>query len=203
MTACAPARRLSEDNRADLLVALVVALALAAGWIYKTNALSQTAQAADPNSGLTLQLPAYWLIRQPGSVDTFLTAENPRADSIFKSSVVGQSFLLDPESPTPLGALVDRLVRRRGEELLGYHLLDIRSELIAQGAAEARLVEYAYVVQPIDQPFRAAVPVVVHAVDYVIYTPTEYWLLTFAADEQRAADELPVFEQIVRSIRLP
>ncbi len=201
MSAASPSRQLSEDTRADLLVALVVAVALTIGWFYKETALSQVTPTLDPNSQFKVSLPAHWLAHELESVDTFLSAENPRADSVYKTTVVGQSFQLDPESPTALDTLVDRLVQQHGDELLGYHLLDIRTDTV--DGAETRIVEYAYVVQPIDQPFRAAVPVVVHAFDYVIYTPTEYWLLTFTADEQLMAKEQKNLEQIVASVELP
>jgi len=194
-------RQLSEDTRADLLVALVVAVALAIGWFYKESVLSQVTPAVDPNSQFQVGLPSHWLTHELESVDTFLSAENPRADSVYKSAIVGQSFLLDPDNPTSLDTIVDRLVQRHGDELTGYHLLDIRTDTI--DGAETRIVEYAYVVQPIDQPFRAAVPVVVHAFDYVIYTPTEYWILAFTADEQLMAKEQKSLEQIVASVELP
>lgn len=196
-----PPRRLSEDTRADLLVALVVVAALALGWVYKSALATRTTRAADPNSQFSLAIPSHWLTHEPDSEDTFLIAENPAADSVYKSAVTGRSFLLDPQSPTALDTLVDRLVQRHGDELTGYHLLDIHSRMI--GGAESRVVEYAYVVQPIDQPFRASMPVVVHGFDYLIYTPTEYWLLTFTADERLVEKEREGFERMVGSIQLP
>jgi len=200
-TATSNRRQFSEDTRADLLVALVVIIALAIGWFYKESALSRMTPTTDPNSSFGVSLPSFWLTHELESVDTFLSAENPRADSVYKSTVTGQSFLLDPDNPTTPDTIVGRLVQRHGDELLGYHLLDIRDDTV--GGAETRIVEYAYVVQPIDQPFRAAVPVVVHAFDYVIYTPTEYWILTFTADEQLMAKEQKSLEQIVASVKLP
>lgn len=201
MTTAPVSRRLSEDYRADLLVALVVALALAAGWLFKSSLTSRTTVVTDPNSQFKAAIPSYWSTRESDSADTFLAAENPNAPSTFKSSVLGQSFLLDPENPTALDALVDRLVQQHGDTLIGYHLLDIRAQNVA--GAEARVVEYAYIVQPIDQPFRASVPVVVHATDTLIYTPKEYWLLTLAADERLYAKEQPNFDRIVASVQLP
>ncbi len=201
MTTAAPNRQLSEDTRADLLVALVVAVALTIGWFYKESLFSQVTVTVDPNSQFKVSLPSHWLTHELESADTFLSAENPRADSVYKSTALGQSFLLDPESPTVIDTVVDRLVQQHGDELTGYHLLDIRPDTV--GGAEGRIVEYAYIVQPIDQPFRASLPVVVHALDYVIYTPTEYWLLSFTADEQLMAKEQKSFEQMVTSVQLP
>lgn len=201
MNTTSPARRLSEDTRSDLLVALVVVVALGLGWVYKSSLATRTTRAADPHSQFSLAIPSHWLTHESDSEDTFLVAENPNADSVYKSAITGQSFLLDPQSPTALDTLVDRLVQRHGDELTGYHLLDIQSRMIS--GAEARVVEYAYVVQPIDQPFRASVPVVVRAFDYLIYTPTEYWLLTFTADEQWVEKEREGFERMMGSIQLP
>ena len=201
MNTTSPVRRLSEDTRADLLVALVVVFALALGWVYKSSLATRTTRAADPNSQFSLAIPSHWLTHESDSEDTFLVAENPNADSVYKSAVTGQSFLLDPQSPTALDTLTDGLILRHGEELTGYHLLDIQSRMI--GGAEARVVEYAYVVQPIDQPFRASMPVVVRAFEYLIYTPTEYWLLTFTADERLVEKEREGFERMIGSIQLP
>ncbi len=203
MNTTSPARRLSEDTRSDLLVALVVVVALALGWFYKSSLSSQTTPVADRNSQFSLAIPSRWLTHEPDAEaeDTFLIAENPAANSVYKSAVTGRSFLLDPQSPTALDTLTDGLVQRHGDELTGYHLLDIQRRMI--GGAEARVVEYAYVLQPIDQPFRASVPVVVHGFDYLIYTPTQYWVLTFTADELLVEKEREGFERVISSIQLP
>ena len=201
MTAATPNRRLSEDARADLLVALVVVVALIIGWSYKNSLLSQTTQAVDPASQFAVSLPSHWSTTESDSPDTFLTAENPQAASIYKTGAVGKTFLLDETSPASLDTLVDQLIQQHGDELIGYHLLDTYPKPIA--GAEGRVIEYAYVVQPIDQPFRAAVPVVVHAYDYLIYTPKEYWIVTLTSDEQLQPKEQKTFEQIVNSIKLP
>jgi hypothetical protein len=201
MTTATPNRRLTEDLRADALVALVVIAALTTGWVYKNSLLSRTTLAVDPASQFALRLPSHWSTTESDSADTFLTAENPRAGSIYKTAIVGKTFLLDETDPASLDTLVDQLIKQHGDELLGYHLLDAYPKTIA--GAEGRVIEYAYVVQPIDQPFRAAVPVVVHAYDYVIYTPKEYWVVTLTSDEQLAEKERPTYEQIVASMKLP
>jgi len=201
MTAATPNPRLSEDRRSDLLVALAVVVALTVGWFYKESLLSRTSQAVDQASQFALSLPSHWLTTETEAADTFITAENPRADSIYKTALIGKTFLLDETAPASLDTLVDQLIQQHGDELLGYHLLDTYPATIS--GAEARVIEYAYVVQPIDQPFRAAVPVVVHAYDYVIYTPKEYWVVTLTSDEQLQPKEQKTFAQIVASIKLP
>ncbi|MBM4425123.1 MAG: hypothetical protein FJ030_17375 [Chloroflexi bacterium] len=194
-------RRFTGDLRADALVALVVATALVGAFIFKQSLSAQTTPVADPNSGFALSLPSHWTINDDLPLDTFISAYNSRADSVYKSAIIGQSFLLDPDNPIDLDTIVDRLVERHGEELLGYHLLDIQS--LAVAGAEARRIDYAFVAQPIDDPFMASPPVVVLAADVVIYTPAEYWVLTLSADEKIAAKEQNDFERIVESVSLP
>jgi hypothetical protein len=156
---------------------------------------------ADPNSGFAVSIPSYWTVAEELPPDTFISAYDTRAESVYKSAIRAQSFATDPDNPAQLEDIVDRLVERHGEELLAYHLLDIQPSTVA--GAEARLVQYAYVTQPIDEPFMASPPVVVIASDYIIYTAGEYWILTLTADEKIADQAAGDFERIIQSITLP
>lgn len=201
MTAAAQPRRFTDDRRADVLVAVVVVAALLGAYFYRLSLSGQTIRFEDPGSGFALSVPDGWTITTTEAADTFVSARNPHADSVYKSTVVGQSFLLDPDNPATLDTIVDRIIQRRGEELLGYHLMDDQPTIV--GGAEARRIDYAYVTQPIDDPFMASPPVVVLATDYIIHTPAEYWILTLAADEKIADKERAGFDNILESVALP
>lgn len=199
--ATTPSRRFTGDFRADVLVAVVVAIALVAGYAYRLSLSAQTTRVADPSSGFAVSIPSYWTVNEELPPDTFISAYDTRAESVYKSTITAQSFAIDPDNPAQLENIVDRLVERHGEELLGYHLLDIQPSTIA--GAQASTIQYAYVAQPIDEPFMASPPVVVIATDYIIYTADEYWLLTLTADEKLAEKERQDFERIIQTIALP
>ena len=70
------------------------------------------------------------------------------------------------------------------------------------GGAKANRVEYAYVVQPIDQARRASLPVVVHAVNYVVVTKANVYYITLAAPDEEYADASAQFDQIIRTVKV-
>lgn len=201
MAATSQLRRFTGDFRADVLVAVVIAAAFLAAQFYQRSLSSQTTPFVDSHSGFTLDIPDHWTVNTDSVTDTFVSAYNSRADSIYKSTITGQSFALDPDSPVALDDLVDRLVQRHQIDLLGYHLLEIQTTAVA--GADARLIQYAYVTRPIDDPFSSSPPVIVIAADTLIYTSTEYWLLTTTADEKIADQAQKEFDAILKSIRLP
>lgn len=199
--ATASSRRFAGDFRADVLVMVVIAAALVGAYAYRLSLFSQTRRVADPSSGFSVSIPSYWKVDDELPPDTFISAYDTRADSVYKSAITAQSFAIDPENPAQLDDIVTRRIERQGEELLGHHLLDLQPITIA--GAEARAIQYAYVARPIDEPFMASPPVVVMATDYVIYTGDEYWILTLTADEKILEKEARDFDNIIRSIALP
>lgn len=202
MTTAAPARRFNGDFREDVLVLVVAILALIGAFFYQRSLAGQTATVKDPNSDFALSIPNNWTINQSKDADVFISAYNTRADSIYKSSVIGRSFALDPDHPAALDDIVDGLIKDHQAGLLAFHL--ISTETVTLGGSEGRAVHYAYVVQPIDQAFSDAAPVVVNATDIVAYSPgKEYWILSLTADDKIAAAEADAFSGIVSSMKLP
>jgi hypothetical protein len=202
VTAATSNNRFTGDLRADVLVAVVIVAALIGGYVYRQSLYTATTRVTDSFSGFSISIPSHWSVNQANADDdTFISASNPQADSLYKSSVSGKSFAIDTESPATIDEIVDRLIQQHGDELLGFHLLDDQSTTVAGGPSRA--VRYAYVTRPIDDPFSDAPPVVVIATDYVIYTSSEYWIITLTADEKIADDEQKDFDNIISSISLP
>ena len=204
MTTAQPAAPRSEawqNRRSDALVGAVVLLALVIGWVYRGSLLNQTKRLTDDVSGLQLDVPATWISALDKTTAIDLAVVNPRAASAYKTQLALYSRVLDPDNPAPLDGVIDRLIERHTADLDSYQLLAVDNRTV-QGADSA-VLEYAHVVNPIDDPFRASVPVVVHVVEYVIYTPTQYWVLTLSADEQAYAATAATFEKIVQSVQLP
>jgi hypothetical protein len=92
--------------------------------------------------------------------DVMLKVENPTTGSVYKTNLVVEARDLDPQNPPTLQEFVDRRVTQKGS-LTGYHFISEQDDTV--DAQKARQIVYTYVVQPIDQPRRVALPVVVVA----------------------------------------
>jgi hypothetical protein len=183
----------------DLGVALVVLVALGLGWLLMAQTLGRTRAYAEPDGGIRLAYPAGW-ISVDSLQDLLLKAEDPQAAAAFKTTLSVARRDLDPANPPTLQTLLDRRVEERAQ-LTGYHLLaDTETSLAGQRAI---LLEYAYVVQPIDTPRRASLPVVVHTREYLVIARDRSYYITLAAPEDAFAQARDPFERITRSIELP
>ncbi|NNJ09240.1 hypothetical protein EKD04_002745 [Chloroflexales bacterium ZM16-3] len=183
----------------DLGVALVALVALGLGWLLMAQTEGRTRAYAEPDGGIRLDYPATW-IGVDSLQDLLLKVENPQTASAFKTALSVERRDLDPTDPPTLQTLLDRRVEERGQ-IAGYHLLaDGEATLAGQRAI---LLEYAYVVQPIDTPRRASLPVVVHAREYLLITADRAYYIALAAPEESFAQASATFERIVRSIALP
>lgn len=182
----------------DLGVALVVLVALALGGILRYQVDGGTRTFQDPDSPFRITYPATWA--GAGSLqDTLLRVEDPRTDSTFKTALTVEGQGLDPASPPTLQTIVDRRIAGH-EALTAYRLLE-NTEATVGGARGAR-IDYAYVVQPIDVPGRASLPVVVRAREYVVVTRERTYYITLAAPEREYADALARFEGIIEKVQV-
>jgi len=184
--------------RKDLGVAIVALIALGLGLLLRTQVESRTKLFQDQSSPFRLAYPASWGVAD-SLQDVLLKVEDPRADSTFKTTLTVESRELDPASPPSLQALVDRRVAQRSE-LTGYHFLT-SSETTVAGAKSAQL-EYAYVVQPIDAPRRASLPVVVQAHEYIVVAKDRIYYIALAAPENAFADASARFDQIIQTVQI-
>jgi hypothetical protein len=182
----------------DLGVAIAVLVALALGWALRSQAEGRVRLFQDTNSPFRMAYPAAWGVAN-SLQDVLLKVQDPQTDSAFKTSLTVESRELDPASPPTLQTLVDRRVEQRSV-LVGYHFLSNAEATIA-GAKSERL-EYAYVVQPIDQPRRASLPVVVQAREYIIVAKDRIFYITLAAPENAFADASASFERTMQTVQL-
>jgi hypothetical protein len=202
MVTASSSRRFTGDFRADVLVGVIVLAALVVAFVYQGSLTGKTTPFTDSHSGLSLSIPDNWTVNEDNVVDTFVSAYDTRADSIYKSTVVGRSFALDPDNPATLDTLVNGIVQEHQDTLTAFHLMDIQPATV--GGAESQSIQYAYVTQPIDDPFSSSPPVIVIATDYVIYSANkEYWVMTLASDEKIFDKEQADFTTIINSVKLP
>ena len=165
----------------ELGVAIVVLVALALGWWVRGQVEGRVREFQDPN--FRIAYPATWGVADTLQ-DVLLKVEDPRTDSAFKSSLTVESRELDPASPPTLQTLVDRRVEQRSR-LTGYHFLTNGETTVAN--AKSAWLEYAYVVQPIDQPRSASLPVVVQSREYIVVGKDRTYYITLAAPENAFA----------------
>ena len=182
----------------DIGVALVVIVALALGLALRYSLESRTATYQDKNFPFSISYPATWT-NVAANKNLLLDVENPRSAGAFKTTLEVDARGLDPSSPVTLQQLVDRRVQDNSK-LTAYHLISTREDTV--GGAKANRVEYAYVVQPIDQARRASLPVVVHAVNYVVVTKANVYYITLAAPDEEYADASAQFDQIIRTVKV-
>lgn len=182
----------------DLGVALVVLVALAAGLLLREQVVGRTVAFTAQDSPFSLRYPASW-----GSLDpaegTLLSVVDPASPSAFKTALQVERRDLDPAALPDLQTLVDRRVEERSAQL-GYHLIG-RTDTTVGGAPAAQL-DYAYVVQPIDTPGRAALPVVVMAREYIVVPGATTYYIRLAAPEAAADDAFRQLDAILKTVRL-
>jgi hypothetical protein len=182
----------------DLGVAIVVLVALALGVGMRLQVEGRTKQFQDPNSPFRISYPAAWGFAD-SLQDVLLKVEDPSTDSAFKTALTIESRELEPASPPTLQALIDRRVDQRSG-LTGYHFL-ANGDATVGGAASAR-IEYAYVVQPNDEPRRASLPVVVQAREYIIVGKDRTYYVTLSAPENAFAEASARFERTIKTVQL-
>jgi hypothetical protein len=182
----------------DLGVALavLVALGLGLGLFLRVDGRTRLYQSAD--TPFRIAYPATWMDAQ-SLQDVLLKVEDPRAGSAFKTSLTIESRELDPQSLPTLQTLLDRRVEQRAA-LTGYHFLANNDSTV--GGAKAMQLEYAYVVQPIDEPRRASLPVVVRAREYIVVAKDRTYYITLAAPETEFARASAKFDQMLRTVQL-
>jgi hypothetical protein len=183
----------------DLGVAFVVIVALLLGWLLREATVNRTIAYQDSETRFSLQFPAAWSTAD-SLQDVLLKVENPNTGSAYKTNLVVEARELDPQNPPTLQEFVDRRVTQKGG-LTGYHF--IREQDAVVDGNKAREIKYAYVVQPIDQPRRASLPVVVAAREYIIVGPDRVYYITVAAPENEFDAASARLDEIVKTVDVP
>jgi hypothetical protein len=182
----------------DLGVALAVLVALGLGLLLflRTDGRTRLYQSAD--TPFRIAYPVTWVDAE-ALQEVLLKVEDPQADSAFKTELTVESRELDPQSPPTLQALLDRRVEQRNA-LTGYHFLSNMETTV--GGAKAMQLEYAYVVQPIDESRRASLPVVVRAREYIVVTQERTYYITLAAPENEFERASAKFDRMMQTVQV-
>jgi hypothetical protein len=184
--------------RQDVAIALVVLVALALGGLLRLRVDGATATFQEDGTPFRITYPATWSVTEPPA-GMLLRAEDPRTDSAFKTTLTVERRDIDQAAPPTLQTLLDRRIAQQSE-LTGYTLLS-SEETTVDGTRGAR-IDYAYVAQPIDDPRRSGVPVVVRAREYVIVAADRAYYITFAAPENEADAAFARFDRLIEEAKV-
>ena len=182
----------------DMGVALAVLVALGLGLLLYLSVDGRTRLYQSADAPFRITYPARWIDAESFQ-DVLLKVVDPRADSAFKTALTVESRELDPQSPPTLQTLLDRRVEQRSA-LTGYHFLANQEATV--GGAKAMRFDYAYVVQPIDEPRRASLPVVVLAREYIVVAQDRTYYITLAAPENEYERAGAVFDRIIQTVQV-
>jgi hypothetical protein len=185
-------------RRKDVGVAVVVLLALALGWLLRAQTEGRMKLFQDANSPFRIAYPTSWGVAD-SQQDVMLKVADPQTDSAFKTNLTVESREIDPANPPNLQTLLDRRVEQRGA-LSGYHFLS-NSETTVSGVNSA-VFEYAYVIQPIDQPRRPSLPVVVQAREYILAATDRTYYITLAAPQNEFEAASTQFDRIIQTVQV-
>jgi hypothetical protein len=185
-------------RRKDLGVAVVVLLALALGWLLRFQTEGRVKLFEDANSSFRIAYPTSWGVSD-SLQDVMLKVADPQTDSAFKTNLTVESREIDPANAPNLQTLLDRRVEQRGA-LTGYHFLS-NSETTVSGVNSA-VFEYAYVIQPIDQPRRPSLPVVVQAREYIVAAKDRTYYITLAAPQNEFEAASAQFNRIIQTVQV-
>ncbi len=198
MSVSNPSIREFRTLNKDIGVAIVVILALVIGFSVSQLVINRAKMYQEPDSPFQLQYPARWTNAE-SLQDVLLKVEDPAADSAYKTSLTVETRELDPSAPPTMQTLVDRRVEQRSQ-LTAYHFLSNTETTVA--GAPAQELRYSYVVQPIDTPRRASLPVVIIAREYIVLTPTRTYYLALAAPENEFESASARMDAILQSVKL-
>ncbi|MFN8485296.1 MAG: hypothetical protein U0768_19840 [Anaerolineae bacterium] len=182
----------------DLGVALVFLAAIGLGWLMYQWVDRQTVSFAPEGVPFKMDLPARW-----AGVDTLqdvlLKAQDPQTDSAYKTTLTIESRELDLASPPTLQTMLDRRVQQVGA-LPAYHFVSESPQTI--NGAKAMALDYAFAAQPIDQPRRASLPVVVQAREYIIVGKDRAYYVTLTAPQNEYDRARAKFERAIQTAQV-
>lgn len=182
--------------RYDAMVIGLVVLALGASLTLKSLVLGQRAIFTDPDAHLSLQYPASWApYTEKG---TLLSIRDLRSQSRFKAIFSVAVTDLESEAVRPVQEMVVPSTVERGQELMGYRVLDIAETQI--DGLEAAEITYTYVDHGVDSHLQSALPVVVKAVDVLVIHQDRLYVFSFAAPAATFDQQSSTLDAILNSV---
>ncbi|MCW1966867.1 MAG: hypothetical protein KIH69_001950 [Anaerolineae bacterium] len=185
--------------RKDVGVGIVVALAFFVGLLVREYIETRAEWFIEQGTPFRIAYPVTWGEAISLQSDALLKIEDLATGSTYKTNLVVQRRDLDPAAAPTIQTLLDRRVEERGK-LTAYHFLGSRDLTLA--GAKAVELNYAFVAQPLDQPRRASLPVVVQTRDIIIVAKDRSYYLTLSAPEVEYERASAKFDQMLSTLRV-
>ena len=183
----------------EWMVWLVVAIALLIGWLMASAILGQTQTATAGNVSVTY--PASWV--RTSEKNAAFAAYDLDHGGIYGTRVSvyqkAKADLLPPQSS--IFDAATNWVLERQKQLPGYRLLSVEPTQV-QGH-EAAMVSFAYLMDPPQGSASGAMPELMRAVDTLIISGDQIYILAFATPNHQFDSVSPVREQLLASWRVP
>lgn len=189
-----------RHTRKDVGVAIVVILALLGGFFLRQSVTNQTATFADKATGLQMTYPAEYAEASTMLPDAVIKIADQYGATAFKSSLTVEALDIDKSNPPTMQQLMDRRVEQRSK-LTAYHFIG-NNETSVSGN-KAMELRYAYVEQPIDEPRRVSLPVVVVGKEYIVLSKDRVYYITIAVPEEEADTAGAKLQKVVETIKIP
>lgn len=176
------------------IVAIFIALNL------RDATLSATRTYVDIQAGVHAMYPQTWVIDAGGTTGAMIGGNTvfrvrDMATGGFKTTI---EVAVRPISlSTSTRNLIDVLTLNRAQTLADYRVLS-RSPIFLDDV-EATALEYTYVSSD-DNPFLAALPVVVHGLDILVTRGGQAVIVTFLADANTYDQNLPTFQRFLADL---
>lgn len=194
-----PVRKVKREEP-EWVVIVVVVVALLFGWLLKMSVENRAATFA--NSDLTLSYPATWLRDIGAAEGDVLNVHDMQSGSPYSThltvEVADVALLVRRESVDPMTMVVTAWTLQRGQELESYRVLS--TEVVEVDGIRGTRIDYTFVSEPVANPYRKVLPVVVEAFDYLLPYQDKVYVITLAADGYRFEEAVGDFEAILRSV---
>jgi hypothetical protein len=180
------------DRFAEISVLLLTLVALAAGWLLKTNIENRSQ--AFTSGKISAQTPAGWLTFNPVGNEVLHVADRTAGG-------FGTTYLIEQQTvaaDTQAGQITGMLTLERGNSLTGYRVLG-QQEVLVQGH-KASEIDYVYVESAANLS-RAVMPAVVKAKDYVFVNGGQVVIVSYCADQSVFDMDLGRFYRFLVSVK--
>jgi hypothetical protein len=179
------------DRYAEITVVIVTAIALLAGWFYKSSVESRTV--AFESDGVSAALPDGWLQSQ---AEGSLIRATDRTSTGFATTYAISKLAIAADATPAQAASFQTL--DRSQQLTGFRVLDQQTVLV--NGQEAYQVSYVFV-ESDPNLIHADIPSVVLGMDYTFVKDGQAITVSYWSDEQEFEAGLNLFNRFLSSVK--
>lgn len=181
------------DRYAEIAVVLVTAVALLAGWVYKSSVENRSV-AFESEEGLSAALPAGWLRSE---AEGAVVRVRDTASAGFATTYTISKLAVASDVTSAQAASFQML--DHSQQLTGFRVLDQQTVLV--NGQEAYQVSYVFV-EANPNVTHDDIPSVVRGLDYTFVKDGQAITISYWADEQEFELGLNRFHRFLSSVRM-